>query len=137
MRRQFLYFFIAAIFSSIIFLWFGCKGSQPEIILTAINCPKDSIEVEATLTVSGNSPNMTVKLEAYITCNGRPVKNPEVKLEFWWPNGTMKKTGDAQGKVVHRKTGLHSHPGTQTVPITVKGSDGDKKHNVTLSAPGQ
>ena len=69
-----------------------------------------------------------------IKCDGDVVPNAEIKVEFWWPNGTYKKTTGQTGKTMVIRKGDGDPPKGEKFTVTIEGNNGEK--NVNLDVPG-
>ncbi len=109
----------------------GCDGTPPTITLTATDCLVDDIKITATATKSGRKPNFTVKITVVVTCNGNPLPNAQLKVE-WWIGPAVRVTTDKDGKASASKGRIWADPSGQTVELTIEGSDDTKTVKVTV-----
>ena len=114
---------------------YGCPdNSQPKITLKATACLKGNITIEHDTEVR-SIPGEQWNLKSTITvkCNGKPVPNAEIKVEFWWPGGEFKRTTGPTGTTTVSKKGHGAPPKGQKFTVTIIGSDGEKE--VELETP--
>lgn len=106
----------------------GCPGTgTPTITLTVTDCPFDKITITNLTRVSavqGRQWRMNAKIA--VKCDGQPVQGAELKVEFWWPNGTYKLTTNANGEATYNKTGQGDLPIGEKFKVTIKGNDDEK-----------
>ena len=112
--------------------WAGCTGSTPTITLTATDCEKDKIAIDASKTVGGSASNWVVVVTVEITCDGQPLPNAEIKFTPWIGDA-LRLTTDAQGKATYRRNvSTTDRPGNLTVTVEVEGADGTKTESITV-----
>ncbi len=112
----------------------GCPdSSSPKITLTVTDCNVNNITVTEDTRITTQSGNQwSLRTTITVKCNGTPVPNAEIKLEFWWPGGTFKRTTNENGEVRYTKQGHGDKPSNQTFTVTIKGNDGDKDVDFTI-----
>lgn len=133
MKFQSIRFF--ALFCVLICLpaFYGCPGSNPKITLTVTDCAVDNITVtENTRITTQAGSQWSLNSTITVKCNGQPVNNAEIKVEFWWPDGTYKLTTNANGVARYTKRGQGSKPSNKTFTVTIKGNDGTKPYDFTI-----
>jgi hypothetical protein len=116
-----------------LFFFYGCPGGNPKITLEVTDCPKDQITITDQTTVrsiSGEQWQLTTTIT--VKCNGQPANKADIKLEFWWPNGTFKKQTNDKGEVRFTKKGQGSKPSGQTFTVTIVGNDGEMTKDFTV-----
>lgn len=116
----------------------GCWlfGGGGKVTLTVTNCPKESISItfSDSLTMKDSGTPYIVQAVVTIRCNGEPVNGAEIKVEWPWLSNDkpMKVNTDADGKYSIKKDNLGSDPTGQTIEVTIKGSDGEKTATLTI-----
>lgn len=117
-----------------LFLFYGCPGSgEPKITLTVTDCPVQNITIEENTRVTTQTGNQwTMSTTITVKCNGKPAKNADIKVKFWWPKGTFKLTTNEKGKVRKTKRGQGARPTGEKFTVTIVGSDGEKPQEFTI-----
>jgi len=111
-------------------LW-QCGNSG--ITLTATNCLKDSIRItESTRITPQGGEQWQLSTVITVYCGSSPISGAEVEVKFWWPNGDLKFTTDANGQIPYRKQGHGSKPSGESFEVRVVGSDGERPEVFTI-----
>lgn len=125
---------IILIVAAALFLMYGCPGSgTPKIVLSVTDCEVDKITIEKkTVTTTQSGRQWNVKATITVKCDGVPVKDADLKLEFWWPNGTFQKKTNSDGQITIRKSGDGAPPYGSKFKVTIKGNDDEKTEEFEL-----
>jgi hypothetical protein len=122
--------------ASSLFLQEGCpRGSAPPppptITLNAIDCPKDQVQINPTVTkTGGGGRKWALHVSVAVKCNGRPIKAEFlVKVDDWW---TQKYITNDNGELTVNGPPQDGDPGGQSVNVTVNGNDGEKQETLTV-----
>ena len=83
------------------------------------------MKIPKSFKVGGRTTNYNVQVELFITCNGEPVKEGELKVT--WLGGTEKKVKIKDGKARAVKKIQTSDKPTGTAEVTIKGEDGSTR----------
>lgn len=124
-------------FQVILFSGFSCTGSsgtneQPEITITAIDCPADSVQITATAKRNNATNNWVVNLSVNVKCNGRNISNAEIKVNYLYTD--YKITTNSTGDASRRFGPATADPKGGTIKVTVKGAgDNEVKKDVTIT----
>ncbi|MEJ2595224.1 MAG: hypothetical protein P8100_08910 [bacterium] len=134
MRKQYREFITFGIVLLLLSIFTGCPDSStPKITLTVTDCNKNDITVTENTNITTQSGNQwSLSTTITVKCSGQPVPNAEIKLEFWWPGGTFKRTTNESGEVRYTKRGHGDKPSNKTFTVTIKGNDGDKDVDFTI-----
>jgi hypothetical protein len=114
--------------------FYGCPGSgTPKITLTVTDCDPVNITISDSTRVTMRAGSQWIlNTEITVKCNGNVVKDAEIKVDFWWPNGTFKLTTDENGKAHYRKTGQGTKPSGKKFQVTINGNGDDKTVEFTV-----
>jgi len=113
---------------------YGCPGATPKITLEVTDCAKDDITIvdSSKVSVNGAARQWTLVADITVLCNGQVVNNADLKVEFWWPNGTIQRSTNEKGKITYRKNGQGGRPSGEKFTVTIKGNDGEKEQEFTI-----
>lgn len=117
---------------------FSCGGGsgttvQPIVTITAVDCPADSIQINATAKRNNATNNWIVTLNVNVKCNGRNIPNAEIKVTYL--STDYKITTDAGGDVSKRFPPATADPAGNSMSVTVKGAgDSEVKRDITVTA---
>lgn len=75
-------------------------------------------------TVLGAPGTWTIFADVGVRCRGTPLRDAEVKMTFWWPDGTTILRTDPKGKMRFQKV-VRDDPKGQTYTATIRGRDGE------------
>jgi hypothetical protein len=103
----------------------NCGGDQPEITLTAIDCPVDDIEIDVRISKRREPSRTTTTVNITITCDGDPVNEAEIHVDFWGLFSRTAKT-DEEGKLSVSQVTQACTAGLE-VTVTVEGQDGERE----------
>jgi hypothetical protein len=103
----------------------GCGSEQPEITLTAIDCPVDEIDISVTITKRRDPSRTTTTAKITVTCMGEPVNEAEINVNFWDLFTKKDKTDENGELTVSQVTGADT-TGLE-VTVTVEGEDGERE----------
>ena len=121
-----------ALLSLLIFC--GCPGTgTPTITLTVTDCAKADITITDNTRITPQPGNQwSLSTVVTVMCNGQPVKDAEIKFEFWWPGGTFSRKTNSSGKIHYTKKGHGTTPTNKTFTVTIKGNDGEKSQDFSI-----
>ena len=123
--------FIFLVLFSAGFLCSGSSTVQPQITITAVDCPVDSIQITANAVKNNATNNWVVTLTVNVKCNGRNIPNAEIKVTYLYVD--YKLTTNASGDILKRFAPATGDPTGNTVNITLKGAgDSEKKADITV-----
>ena len=119
----------------IVFIIYGCPGGgKPKVTLAVTDCAKDDITiVDSTKVTASGGSQWNLVADITVLCNGQRVDSADLKVEFWWPGGTIHRMTNNKGKLVYRKNGHGVKPSGETFDVTIEGNDGSK--TVTFTVP--
>ena len=117
-----------------ILLLYGCPGTgTPKIVLSVTDCEVNKITIEKkTLVTTPPGSQWNLKTTIIVKCDGVPVNDAELKVEFWWPNGTFVRKTNSEGKIEFIKNGQGSPPYGSKFKVTIKGNDDEKTEEFEL-----
>lgn len=112
--------------------FYGCPGTgTPTITLTAIDCKTNDITVtDSTKVISRPGNEWLFSTTITVKCNGKVVKDAELKVKFWFKDAIKRKT-NKNGQISYRDN-FHANPKGEKFKVTIEGKDGDKTQEFTV-----